>query len=289
MIKKAILLFLDGVGIHHNKQHTTITINELPVLHNVVHKESTPIDAIMGVPGTPQSATGQTSLLCGINAQKLAGRHEEGFPGPLLKKLIAQENIFSKLARINRKSTFANGYWLTDIHNIDRRLKRRMSVTTVAALSGIGSVRTMEFMKRGEAVYQDITHEILRQRGEEIPAITEEEAAKRLVAISGDFDFTLFEYFQSDMAGHGQDPERVKQVLMTLERFIGALLQAIDFSKCTLIITSDHGNIEDLSTPRHTRNPVPYFVRGPGREILTRNVRDLSDITPRILEWFSEG
>jgi bisphosphoglycerate-independent phosphoglycerate mutase (AlkP superfamily) len=76
-------------------------------------------------------------------------------------------------------------------------------------------------------------------------------------------------------------------VLTILERFISALLRTIDFSSCALIIASDHGNLEDPSTPHHTQNPVPYFVRGPGREILIREVRDLSDITPRILEWFS--
>src|SRR5512145_901748 len=45
-----------------------------------------PIDACLGVDGLPQSATGQTTMLTGVNAAAALGRHKEGFPGPRLRE-----------------------------------------------------------------------------------------------------------------------------------------------------------------------------------------------------------
>ena len=58
----------------------------------------------------------------------------------------------------------------------------------------------------------------------------------------------------------------------TLERFdglLGGVLEDFDHRECTLILTSDHGNIEDLSTKSHTRNPVPCIVAGSKRKELS--------------------
>jgi len=35
-------------------------------------------------------------------------------------------------------------------------------------------------------------------------------------------------------------------------------------SQDTLLISSDHGNVESIAAPAHTRNPVPLLVVGPG-------------------------
>ncbi len=70
------------------------------------------------------------------------------------------------------------------------------------------------------------------------------------------YDFTLYEYFLTDKAGHTQDRDRCEQVLRDLDRFLAAYLEAAPPGATTLL-TSDHGNIEDLSTRSHTRNPVP--------------------------------
>lgn len=54
------------------------------------------------------------------------------------------------------------------------------------------------------------------------------------------------------------------------------------------MLTSDHGNLEDLSTRRHTANPVPGLVIGAPalRARFTRELNDLTDVTPHILELF---
>jgi len=286
-MKKIILIFIDGLGIGRlDTPNNPINKEKFSILYNIIKKAAI-IDPVMGVEGLPQSATGQTSLLCGVNAQKILSGHSEGFPGPKLQNIIKKENIFKKLKNIKRKSTFANGYWLNDISEIDKRLRKMVSVTTIASLNGLGYVRPINALINENAVYQDITQKVLKEKGANLPIITLKNAAQRLINISKKFDFTLFEYFQTDIAGHKQDLCKANNVLSDLDDFISNIHNLIDFSRSTLIITSDHGNIEDLSTPLHTNNLVPFYVKGFKKDFLTEKVKDLSDVTPAIVEWFS--
>ena len=50
-----------------------------------------------------------------------------------------------------------------------------------------------------------------------------------------------------------------------------------------MLLTSDHGNIEDLSTRSHTRNPVPLMAWGPGATDVLRRCRDITHVTPAVL------
>ncbi|MGI8884009.1 MAG: hypothetical protein ACR2IA_07185 [Pyrinomonadaceae bacterium] len=51
----------------------------------------------------------------------------------------------------------------------------------------------------------------------------------------------------------------------------------------TVILTSDHGNIEDLSVRNHTLNDVPTIVWGREKNSVAGRIKDLTDITPAIL------
>ncbi len=50
-----------------------------------------------------------------------------------------------------------------------------------------------------------------------------------------------------------------------------------------LVVTSDHGNLEDLSTKSHTRNPVPLLAVGPGADAFA-GAASLTDVTPAVVE-----
>jgi len=56
-----------------------------------------PTDACMGVPGLPQSATGQTSLLAGLNAPAAVGRHINGYCTTSLAALLNGRSLFSRV------------------------------------------------------------------------------------------------------------------------------------------------------------------------------------------------
>ena len=73
-------------------------------------------------------------------------------------------------------------------------------------------------------------------------------------------------------------------VLKDLARFVRAVLERTDLAHTTVMLTSDHGNIEDLSSRNHTLNFVPTLGWGRAREHVSRRVRSLADITPTIFE-----
>jgi len=276
-----LLIFVDGVGLGcADPVRNPIQASAFPALHALLHDHAVPVDVCMEVEGFPQSATGQTALLTGINAAQVIGRHVEGFPGPRLRAIIEEHNILLKMAQRGLKPAFANAYYAEDPEQV--RQYRIQSVTTVAALTTAGCVRTLEQLLRGDAVYQDLTREHLRERGYIGPLVTPAESARHLLAIAEQHDLTLFEYFQTDRAGHKRDLERIRRVLANLEEFLAELLRLRPES-LDLTLTSDHGNIEDVSLPGHTLNPVPFAAVGPHSAGLKAAVRSITDITPAFL------
>ncbi len=47
-----------------------------------------------------------------------------------------------------------------------------------------------------------------------------------------------------------------------------------------MIVTSDHGNMEDLSHGKHTENDVPTLIVGAGKEHFADGLFTLADLTP---------
>ncbi len=68
---------------------------DLPKLPTKLHY--IPTDAHMGVPGLPQSATGQTALWTGIPGPKVLDRHVSGFPTITLRKIISKYSLIKIL------------------------------------------------------------------------------------------------------------------------------------------------------------------------------------------------
>ena len=142
-----------------------------------------------------------------------------------------------------------------------------------------------------DALSADFTGQGLRERLNlpDIPVITLAEAGKRLANLSQVHHFSLFEYWLSDYAGHAQDMPAACRLLRDFDRVIAALLEEWDFEKGLIVITSDHGNLEDLSTRRHTLNDVPCLVIGDEgmRRRFVQDLRDLTGIAPAIRRYFT--
>ena len=287
-MKQVVLIFVDGLGLGGvDPAINPIHNGACPNLERLLDGHAVPIDASLGVPGLPQSATGTTAILTGVNAVQIAGRHVEGFPSGPLKEVIRKENIFTKLAAMGLTSTFANAYFVDEVAEVEKG--RHQSVTTVAALSAFGRVRDKAMLEQNEAVYQDLTRESLRARGYTGPLVSPAESAHHLMAIARQHHFTLFEYFQTDRAGHSGEPAQVRKALSLLDEFVGALLPLANGEGMLLAMTSDHGNIEDGRTQAHTLNPVPFVAMGPGSKALETRVKSIVDVTPALLEWFSRS
>ena len=100
-------------------------------------------------------------------------------------------------------------------------------------------------------------------------------------------NFTLYEYFLTDHAGHTLSLASASEALERLDGLLGGVLEEIDPRSTLLLITSDHGNIEDMTVKGHTRNRVPLIAYGMHHREVTAPVRDLTHITPSIVDLFS--
>ncbi len=280
-----VFLLVDGLGLGASDAALNpIHGGACPHLEALLAREAVAIDAGMGVPGLPQSATGQTALLTGINAAQAMGRHVEGFPGPALRDLIRAHNLYDQLGALGVRATFANAYYVTDVADVQAR--RIQSVTTVSALKAFGTVRDASAMLAGRAVYQDLTRSSLREKGYEGPLVTPETAALDLLAIAGEYDFTLFEYFQTDRVGHKGGPDDVRRVLTLFDAFLGVVAAFGNRHGGLFVMTSDHGNIETAGSPQHSLNPVPFVAIGEGAAFLRERVRSITDVTPALVDLY---
>lgn len=275
-------MFVDGLGLGpEDSAFNPVSHRICPTLFQLLKDCAVPIDATLGVPGLPQSATGQTTLLTGHNAARIAGRHVEAYPPERLRVIVREHSVFQRMKSLGLRSTFANGYYLHDVSTMEHL--RTQSVTTVATLSAFGAVRDRKWLEGNRAVYHDITRESLRSRGYDGPLIRPEEAAQHLIEIAEAQHLTLFEYFLTDRAGHSGSFAEAERVLRLLDAFLRRLLELADQAGITIILTSDHGNIEDLRVKSHTLNPIPFAItNGAGISVFPR-IRSLLDVVPALL------
>lgn len=289
-----LLFFIDGLGIGSRGEFNpldglddaeplAIFLNEEPktIFGGIV----IPTDACLGIDGRPQSASGQTTILTGVNVPAKLGYHKQGFPNSAMLAIIRDHSIFHQLTRAGVKPiTFANTYTQ---RFFDER-PRWVSATTAAVEAAGLRFRTVPDLKAGRGLYQDFTNAMLIERGEDVNLRSPDEAATVLSRIAGENRFTLYEYFITDKVGHAQDMQAARRVLKNLARLIRAVLAAIDLGRTSVILTSDHGNIEDLSSRNHTLNPVPTIVWGANKERIAFRIKTLADITPAIVETLTE-
>ena len=280
---KFIFLFIDGVGVREPAPDNPVNPEVCPALCRLIQRHGSSIDANLGVAGLPQSATGQAAMFTGVNAPQFMGRHCEGFPGPSLRSLIGKDNLFLQLKAHGKKVKFADAYLIESADELEAR--RFKSVTTVMALSTPETISTISDLADDDAVLQDLTRETIRDRYPDISVIDPEDAARHLFDIVRANDFTLFEYFQTDIAGHSMDYERACAVLREFDAFLATLIRFTEAAGVTLLMTADHGNIEAMNERGHTRNPVPFIVFGPKENEIRARVKSLVDITPTILEF----
>lgn len=285
-----IFIFIDGFGLgQEDISKNPIYAAKTPAFDYIFQNSSVrSVDASMGVKGLPQSATGQTAIFTGVNAPEVLGRHMSGQPTITLKKIIERNNMFMELINMGLKVTNSNAYreeYLVKMLDPKER-KYRPSVTSVMTMSAGLNFREAEDYKKGNAVYHDITGEILKDHGLDIELITPGEAAQRLYSISRKHDFTLYEHFMTDIIGHKADMGLAVEAIELLDSFLGEVISLIDLSSDIIIIVSDHGNIEDISVRTHTMNRVPVIIMGNTPEKANTDVKDLTDVMPMVINIF---
>jgi len=289
-----LLFFIDGLGIgERGAENPLAQIENLEPLAQFKNEFPKifcdgvliPTDPRLGVEGRPQSASGQTTILTGINAPKVLGNHKQGFPNQALRDVISEHSIFLQLKNRNiAPNVFANAY----TPKFFTETPRWKSATTCAMEAANEQFRKLPDLLGRAAVFHDFTNQSLVEMNFDVPTFSPTDAGEILAGLTASHRFTLYEYFITDKIGHAQSFEKAREYLPPLAEFVRETVRQVDLEKVTVILTSDHGNIENLLVRTHTLNDVPTIVWGRKRLEIAERIKDLSDITPAILYLLSE-
>jgi len=296
---RVLFIFLDGIGLGENDP----TINpfaraNMPNLNRLLEgrkliKDAAPfygehasllaIDPAVGVSGLPQSATGQAILLTGMNIPAELGYHYGPKPNREVAAYLNDSTLFSRFAKEGKKTTLLNAYPPRYFQGIDSGKRLYSSIPLAVTNAGLPLFRH-DALFEGRALSADFTGEGWRLMlgFVDSPVLDPHQAGRKLAALAKEYDFSLFEYWASDYAGHKQEMETAIGLMETFDSVLGGLMEA--WEDGLILITSDHGNMEDLSTRKHTDANVPALVIGnkTARDKFTQDMKDLTDIAPAI-------
>lgn len=303
---RLLFLFLDGVGLgKDDPEYNPLARVTMPNLEALLGEERLlaksldgrrleterasllALDACMGVEGLPQSASGQATLLTGVNIPAAIGYHYGPKPNPSIAEYLEDGTLFSQLRAAGKSAALLNAYPPRYFEAIRSGKRLFSAIPQAVSSAGIYLMNADDLFAR-RALSADFTGRAWRDHLDypEAPLFEPQEAGETLARLASGYDLAFFEYWLTDYAGHKQDQEGANDILVTFDRMLGGLLSAWNDEEGLILITSDHGNMEDLSTRRHTDNPVPALVIGapPLREQFTSGLCDLSDVAPGILE-----
>jgi len=299
-----LLLFVDGVGIGAPDPHRNPFFQaHLPVLRELLGGElpsleepepfgdraaAFPLDACLGMEGTPASGTGQVALLTGENAPRLHGGHFGPWTPVGLRPLLARANLLSVALASGASAAFANAYPVQFL----QAPPRRWAAPPLAARAAGLLDRHLSALARGEAVASEIVNDGWRNRlgFRHLPAITPAEAGRNLVAIATSHRLTLFAHYATDLAGHRGGMAGAVEALERVDSFLGGVVSHLP-PHGIVLMASDHGNLEELSSG-HTRNPaLGLVVWGEGREAPAGvgAIRSIARVAGAALSWAKVG
>lgn len=309
---KVLLVFLDGVGIGEpDADRNPFFRAELPVLRALLGDDlptlgnpvvageravAFPLDATLGTDGTPQSGTGQTALLTGLDAPRLFGRHFGPWVPVRLRDVVERESVLRRARDAGHRIAFANAYpegWpepsRRDAEPSDRGRRRRVRIAAPPlAARGAGVLnRHAEELRRERAVASEIENERWRSRPgmADLPRVTPRRAGRTLSRLAAEVDLCLFAHYGTDVAGHRGGMGGAVRALERVDAFLGGVVHDLAPGSL-LLVASDHGNIEEVGTG-HTRNPALALFVGDLAQERARGMRSIRDVTEAVLASLS--
>lgn len=300
-LQRILFIFLDGVGLGRtDAEHNPFVTANLPTLERLLNgkrplaetpfTESAralfiPTDAALGVEGPPQSATGQAAILTGLNVPQLVGGHWGPKPNEAVAAIIRRESLFIKLKAQGIEGALLNAYPQRYFEAIASGHRSHSAIPLAVTAAGI-PLLTTDDLRAGRALSADFTSEGWRsQLGvSDTPIYSPRAAGHKLAELSRLRPFSFFEHWLTDYAGHRGDLAEGRRLLEHFDAVLGGLLEAWEDETGLIVITSDHGNLEDLSHTHHTLNRVPTFIIGAARAEFAQGLTDLTHFTPAILQ-----
>lgn len=287
-----LLVLVDGIGFGRSGAPNPFDGAPVSVLAPLAGREGprglevARVDATLGHPGLPQSATGHACLYTGKDCVAVAGGHRTGFPVGALARFVVEQSIFAEARAGGLRAGFLNAFPAERARHIERVVRGEeprpkhfyASASTLAAVARGGALLTLDDAFAGRAATYDITGELAHAHGVVAPRRTAAAAARAVMAGAREHDLALFELFLTDKAGHAQDTTWARHEIGRTEAFLAALLAECDVERDLVVVTSDHGNLEDLSTRSHTRADVPILAWGRGAGALVASLGPRPDL-----------
>ncbi len=305
-MKHALLLFLDGVGLGDDDPATnpfaaarTPTLDALAGgrrwLRGVARHDNgralfIPTDPRLGVPGRPQSATGQAAILTGRNVPAALGEHYGPRPNAAIRALLDRDNLFKRVVASGGSAALITAFPPRFFEALARGKRLPSSIQHAALAAGL-RLATEQDIYAGTAMSPDWTGAGWRSDlgYTDTPLYAPQEAGAHLARLAGARTLTFFEHWVSDMIGHRGTLAQGVALLELFDAVMAGLLAAWDDEAGVIVITSDHGNLEDLSTRKHTANDVPTVIIGAARGRVAEGLHDLTGIAPGILRALDSG
>lgn len=294
-----LMIFLDGIGLSDDDPATNpFAAANTPVLHQLASGQrwlrSTgrqlndralfiPTDPRLGVPGRPQSATGQAAILTGVNVPQSIGEHYGPKPNPAIRQLLARDNFFKQAVACGKTAALLEAYPPRWHQAINRGKALRASYQQAAFEAGL-PIFGEDDIYDGTALAVDWTGQGWRSElgYTDTPVYTPYEAGVKMVELSRRYDFAFHSHWLTDVIGHKGEIADGVRVLELFDGVMAGALAAWDDDEGLMIITSDHGNLEEIDHRRHTENDVPTVIIGAQREAFAEGFKDLTDFTPRM-------
>jgi 2,3-bisphosphoglycerate-independent phosphoglycerate mutase len=107
---------------------------------------------------------------------------------------------------------------------------------------------------------------------------------------SGEFDFILVNYANTDMVAHTGVWDAAVRAAEFIDGCLARLVDACLEVGGALLVTADHGNIEEMRDPagapqtKHTTAPVPFVLVDPDRRSVRLRDGTLADVAPTICQ-----
>jgi 2,3-bisphosphoglycerate-independent phosphoglycerate mutase len=137
---------------------------------------------------------------------------------------------------------------------------------------------------------------------EELPEMSAEEIAEKVIESikQKKYDFILLNFANADIVGHTGNMKAAIRAVEVIDECLGKIIPAVLLENGCLLITADHGNVEEMSNVRtgerdteHSSNPVPLWYLDSNNHRANPEMENsspkkvvgiLSDVAPTILD-----
>jgi hypothetical protein len=132
------------------------------------------------------------------------------------------------------------------------------------------TLRNYDDVRTARALTSSMTHELEAEFDftyfdpTPLPPRTPQDAAAVLAALSAEHPFVFYKYQIADLVSHSGRLDLARDVFRTIEQFVGEVLKRIDARSTIVVVTSDHGHLEQVEFHHgHPKTKVPTWYFGP--------------------------